>query len=287
MADHVDSLAAESSASANVSTFISYLSLRVRSMLADRRLAPIIAPDVSPSLQDWLEGSLGCPGATNGQVAIVDLSLVPADVIHIVVAILGRLIFEASQRYQARHAEGKALPTVLVLEEAHTFVRRGGEDNWASISPARLCRETFERISREGRKFGLGLVLSSQRPSELSQTALAQCNTFILHRIVNDADQDLVRRLVPDNVGGLLRELPSLPSRQAILLGWATPIPILLEVNELPDEQRPRSADPDFWNVWTLASERPVDWGALAEEWSGAGATSRKPADPQIGCEPD
>jgi len=115
----------------------------------------------------------------------------------------------------------------------------------------------------------LGLVLSSQRPSELSPTVLAQCNTFLLHRIVNDADQHLVARLVPDNVGGLLRELPSLPSRQAILLGWATPIPVLVEVDELPGEQRPRSADPDFWDVWTLATDRGVDWDAIAKDWSG------------------
>lgn len=112
-------------------------------------------------------------------------------------------------------------------------------------------------------------MLSSQRPSELSPTILAQCNTFLLHRIVNDADQNLVARLVPDNVGGLLRELPSLPSRQAILLGWATPIPVLVEVDELPEEHRPRSADPDFWDVWTLKKERGVDWGNIASDWSG------------------
>lgn len=102
---------------------------------------------------------------------------------------------------------------MLVLEEAHTFVRRSTDVDGPADTPTQLCREAFERIAREGRKFGLGLVLSSQRPSELSPTVLAQCNTFLLHRIVNDADQNLLDRLVPDNVGGLLRELPSLPSR--------------------------------------------------------------------------
>ena len=103
-----------------------------------------------------------------------------------------------------------------------------------------------------------GSVSCSRRSALRSSllTVLAQCNTFLLHRIVNDADQNLVARLVPDNVGGLLRELPSLPSRQAILLGWAAPIPVLVEVDELPDSQRPQSADPDFWKVWTLAEER-------------------------------
>ena len=140
---------------------------------------------------------------------------------------------------------------------AQLLLRPNSAAKCSSVSPER------------GASSGLGLVLSSQRPSELSPTVLAQCNTFLLHRIVNDADQNLVARLVPDNVGGLLRELPSLPSRQAILLGWAAPIPVLVEVDELPDSQRPQSADPDFWKVWTLAEERAVDWDTIAEEWSG------------------
>jgi uncharacterized protein len=115
---------------------------------------------------------------------------------------------------------------VPVLEEAHSFVRRGRDEEGTATSASQLCGEAFERIAREGRKFGPGLVLSSQRPSELSPTVLAQCNTFLLHRLVNDADQTLVSRLVPDNVAGLVRDLPSLPSRQAGLLGWATPIPV-------------------------------------------------------------
>jgi DNA helicase HerA-like ATPase len=269
IADHVEALSADSSSNANIANFIASLTLRIRSMLANRRLSSVISPESPPTFENWLSGLLGSVGVANRQVAIVDLSLIPSEITHIVIAVLARLVFEASQRYLNHHPDGKALPTVLVLEEAHTFVRRGGDEDADSVSPARLCREAFERIAREGRKFGLGLVLSSQRPSELSPTVLAQCNTFLLHRIVNDTDQNLVARLVPDNVGGLLRELPSLPSRQAILLGWATPIPVLVEVDELPEEQRPRSADPDFWDVWTLAKERGVDWHDIAKNWSG------------------
>jgi uncharacterized protein len=73
---------------------------------------------------------------------------------------------------------------------------------------------------------------------------------------------------VPDNVAGLLGELPSLPSRQAILLGWATPVPILVDIDELPEDQRPQSADPDFWNVWTLTEERPIEWNRIVRDWS-------------------
>ena len=157
-----------------------------------------------------------------------------------------------------------------MLEEAHSFVRRGANEDGPAENPAQLCRETFEKIAREGRKFGLGLMLSSQRPSELSPTILAQCNTFVLHRIVNDLDQALVARLVPDNVAGLLKELPSLPSRQAVLLGWATPIPLLVEMDELAEEHRPQSSDPDFWDVWTGESPRAINWLDIVEEWTGA-----------------
>jgi hypothetical protein len=85
-----------------------------------------------------------------------------------------------------------------------------------------------------------------------------------LRRIVNDSDQKLVAKLVSDNVGGLLRELPSLPSRQAILLGWAMSIPVLVEIDELPVEQRPQSSDPDFWDVWALAKECRIDWATIS-----------------------
>jgi hypothetical protein len=266
LADHLERTATEQGGA--LAGFISTLGLRIRSMLADQRLGAVIGRDPPTTFETWLSDYVGADGAANGPLAIIDLSLVPAEIIHIVVSVLARLIFEAMQRYRRIQADGKSLPTVLVLEEAHTFIRRGGNEEGQAVSADRLCREAFERIAREGRKFGLGLVLSSQRPSELSPTVLSQCNTFLLHRIVNDNDQSLVSRLVPDNVAGLLRELPSLPSRQAILLGWATPIPVLVELDELPESQRPRSADPDFWKVWTLSEPRPISWSEIVSDWS-------------------
>jgi uncharacterized protein len=266
LADHLERIATEQGGA--LAGFISTLGLRIRGMLADQRLGAVIGRSPPTTFENWLNDYVGSDGAANGPIAVIDLSLVPAEIIHVVVSVLARLIFESLQRYRRLQPEGQTLPTVLVLEEAHTFIRRGGADEGQAISADRLCRESFERIAREGRKFGLGLVLSSQRPSELSPTVLAQCNTFLLHRIVNDSDQSLVSRLVPDNVGGLLRELPSLPSRQAILLGWATPIPVLVEIDELSEHQRPHSADPDFWDVWTMAKPRAVDWSAIARDWS-------------------
>ena len=185
------------------------------------------------------------------------------------------MIFEALQRYVRLH--GDTLPTVLVMEEAHTFIKRYKEDV-ENQDAAGICCQVFERIAREGRKFGLGLVLSSQRPSELSPTVLSQCNTFLLHRISNDRDQELVHRLVPDNLRGLLRELPSLPSQSAILLGWASELPVLVKMNDLPKSQQPRSDDPEFWGVWVGKDDdgnsisRNTDWGRISRDWQAGPA---------------
>lgn len=265
--EHLERIAATEGGA--LAGFVSTLGMRIRGMMADPRLGQVVGSEPAITFDAWLNDLIGSNASANGQVAIIDLSLVPSEIIHVVVAVLGRLTFEALQRYRRLHPEGKPLPTTLVLEEAHSFVRRGANDDGPAENPAQLCRETFERIAREGRKFGLGLLLSSQRPSELSPTILAQCNTFLLHRIVNDLDQALVARLVPDNVAGLLKELPSLPSRQAVLLGWATPIPLLVEMDELAEEHRPQSSDPDFWDVWTGKSPRAIDWPSLVNDWTG------------------
>lgn len=266
LADHLDLLATTPDFGQSAQ-FIATLTMRIKMMLADRRLGPIVAPAQQPLFEEWLTEYVGADQAASGQIAILDLSLIPPDVLHIVIAVIARVVFEATQRYRKLHEN--ELPTVLVLEEAHSFIQRRVGEDAPAFGAAQMCRETFERIAREGRKFGLGLVLSSQRPSELSPTVLAQCNTFLIHRIVNDRDQELVGALVPDNLGALLRELPSLPSRQAILLGWATPIPVLVEMNELPLEHRPGSSDPKFWSVWVGDEQRPIDWSSLAVDWVG------------------
>jgi len=246
------------------------LLIRVRALLADVRMKPVMGPATEMTLEEWLTDYVGSDGAENGCVSVLDLSLVPSEVVHIITAVIARMVFEALQRYVKLH--DKALPTVLVMEEAHTFIKRYKEDLEFEDAACVCCR-VFERIAREGRKFGLGLVLSSQRPSELSPTVLSQCNTFILHRISNDRDQDLVHRLVPDNLRGLLRELPSLPSQHAILLGWASELPVLLKIRDLPESQCPRSDDPDLWDVWTGKNEkgetvtRKIDWNEVVKDW--------------------
>lgn len=256
--------------SRDLSQFVETLKLRINTLMSQSRLAAVASSAGDSTLLSWLRTYIGGHEPDEAKLVIVDLSLIPSDVVHVVVAVLSRLIFEALQRY--RRETRTLLPTVLVLDEAHTFAHRELAGESAKPS-AQLCCRIIERISREGRKFGLGLVLASQRPSELSPTVLSQCNTFLLHRIVNDRDQDLVRRLVPDSLGGLLNELPSLPARRAILLGWAVPSPVLVEVNELPPQHRPQSPDPGFWEVWTgdpVHGLREVDLEALATRWVAA-----------------
>lgn len=256
----------------NVSEYAETLLIRIRSLLKNVRMKTIMGDTEGVTLEKWLVDYVGADGAANGTVTVLDMSLVPTEVIHTVTAVVARIVFEALQRYRKIHKV--ALPTVMVMEEAHTFIKRYKEDI-ENQDAASICCQVFERIAREGRKFGLGLVLSSQRPSELSPTVLSQCNSFLLHRISNDRDQELVNRLVPDNLKGLLRELPSLPSQNAILLGWASELPVLVKMNDLRKEHQPQSDDPDFWDVWTgkdrgdRTVERPTNWKIVADDWQG------------------
>ena len=280
-ADHLETLASQETNS----QYFDFLIMRIRTMLSDARIKQIVTGMDDMSLVDWLEHHIGDNQASNGSVTVIDLSLVPAEVVHIITAVIARMTLESLQRYRKVNY-GKTLPTVLVMEEAHTFIKRYHHDAENQNSAA-ICCQVFEKIAREGRKFGLGLVLSSQRPSELSPTVLSQCNSYLLHRISNDRDQELVHKLVPDNLRGLLRDLPSLPSRHAILLGWASELPVLVQMNALPEEHRPKSDDPDFWSVWSgeglntneqgEPQERTVNWQTVADDWQQNSGDDEQP----------
>lgn len=264
LADYLEDLAQQE----NVTQYLDFLIVRIRTLLAEPNMREIIDSTETSSLEQWLEDYFGSTEPDGAFLSVIDLSLVPTEIVHIITAVIARMVFEFLQRYVKLN--GVALPTVLVMEEAHTFVKRYRyRDDIENMDAAVVCCQVFERIAREGRKFGLGLVLSSQRPSELSPAVLSQCNTFLLHQISNDRDQDIVHRLVPDNLKGLLRELPSLPSQNAILLGWASELPVLVKMNDLPRGQQPRSDDPDFWKVWTRQEERPTNWGEITRDWAG------------------
>lgn len=246
------------------SDYVETMLMRVKTLMSDAKLKPVICPDTEITLDEWLDKYICPSNGTDGAITIIDLSLLPAEVTHIITAVMARVTLEVLQRYR-RQNNGATLPTVLVMEEAHTFIKRYNADTENENATA-MCTKVFEKIAREGRKYGLGLVLSSQRPSELSPTVISQCNSFLLHRLSNDRDQELVGKLVPDNLRGLLRELPSLPSRNAILLGWASELPVMVRMNYLDEKYRPKSDDPEYWKTWT-ESDRSVDWKDIAGKW--------------------
>ena len=245
------------------SEYVETMLMRIKTLLSDSKLKKVISVDDDITLEKWINDYI-CPSSLKEtNITVIDLSLMPAELIFIITSVIARLTLETLQRYRKVN-NGETLPITLVMEEAHTFIKKYNDAENETASG--LCTKVFEKIAREGRKFGLGLVLSSQRPSELSTTVLSQCNSFLLHRISNDRDQELVNRLVPDNLRGLLRELPSLPSQNAILLGWAAELPVLVHMNYLKEEYRPKSDDPKYWNSWT--KEKPkLNWKAVVDNW--------------------
>lgn len=203
-------------------------------------------------------------GAEAHHVVIVDLSLLAAEVLENVTALIGRLILEFLQRlgeYGGEHARG-SLPVVLVLEEAQNYIREQRHAEEESIS-----REVFERIAREGRKYGLGLVVSSQRPSELSKTVLSQCSSFIVHRLQNPEDLRYFKDIVPGIYSGLLDQLPALAPQTALILGECVRAPVLVRIRNA--NPLPRSRDPKFYNYWVSSSvsEFPVE--EVCARWEG------------------
>jgi hypothetical protein len=266
LADLIELLALED-INGGSQAWVAPLVFRLRTLLHDHRIQSVAGDSsTDEDLSGWLNGLIG--DTEGGAVSIIDLSLVPLSVLHIVVAVLGRVILEALERF--RKETGSILPTVIVAEEAHTFLnkRHGSRGDESLLSPSDLCREMFERISREGRKFGLSLVLTSQRPSELSETVLSQCNTFLVHRIVNEQDQILVRRMVPDSLGSLLTDLPILPSRSALLMGWAVDLPTIVQLEILEGKYRPMSEDPSYFKSWTKSDAIGTSWSDITSLWN-------------------
>lgn len=203
--------------------------------------------------------------ATQRNVVIVDLSLLASEVLENIIALLGRLILEFLQRASDESVSGTGrakLPVVLVLEEAQNYIRESQRVDERSVS-----RDVFERIAREGRKHGLGLVVASQRPSELSKTVLSQCNSFVVHRLQNPEDLRYFREIVPAIFEPLLKQLPSLPQRYALVLGEGVRAPTLTYMREatpIPDSQ-----DPKLYAHWTAKDPALPDVEAVCARWEG------------------
>lgn len=192
---------------------------------------------------------------------IIDISGLPNEVAGLLTALIARLVFQYKIR-QSREQREKD-PVLLVCEEAHRYVPNHGEAQYKEAQNA------IRRIAKEGRKYGLGLMLISQRPDDVEKTVLSQCSSWIIMRLTNSTDQNYVSSFIPDNLAGLTRLLPSLKRREAIFVGEAAAIPSRIKVLKLNPEQLPDSEDIDFVKGWSTPPLSLDSIKDITEQWVG------------------
>ncbi len=176
------------------------------------------------------------------QPRIVDLSGVPNEVAGVSSAVIARTLFNL--KIWQTQSERESDPVLLVCEEAHRYVPNRGEAQYEA------AQEAIRRVAKEGRKYGVGLLLVSQRPSEVEATVLSQCNSWIVMRITNDADREHVRSILPDSMSGLTKMLSGLRRQEAIFVGQAAMLPSRILIRDLNPDQLPKSNDIDFDKGW-------------------------------------
>lgn len=214
---------------------------KIETLQTDKRFEFLLLPDadVSDNLACTISKLFRIPG--HGKpLSIIDLSGVPSDVVDVVVSVLCRTIFD----FTLWNPRKRELPLLLVCEEAHRYAPRGEE---AAFQPT---KHALARIAKEGRKYGVGLALVTQRPSELSESILSQCNTIMALRMSNEQDQQFVRKALPDSVKSLVDALSALRTREALVVGEGTAIPVRVVFDEIPESKRPKSADVPFSSAW-------------------------------------
>lgn len=213
---------------------------RLDDLRSDQRYAfmfsGLVVRDVLP---DILSRILSIPVAQR-PFTILDLSGVPSEIVDVVVSVLCRMIFD----FALWSVPAKALPMLLVCEEAHRYVPR--DDNMG-FEPT---KKTLSRIALEGRKYGVSLALVSQRPSELSANILSQCNTLFALRMSNERDQEIARRALPESAMGLLSALPSLRTQEAVVVGDGVTLPMRVKFDFLDEAHRPKSGSAEFSARW-------------------------------------
>jgi len=193
------------------------------------------------------------------QITIIDMSLLPYEVLETVTGLIGRLILDFVSRFD--EADRGKLPIVIALEEAQNYIPERNRNDKESIA-----KRIFERIAREGRKYGISLLVTSQRPSELSKTVLSQCNSFIIHRLQNPEDQKYVRQLVSAANEDILQQLPILPQQHVVIMGDAVRTPVQARMNTA--HPRPNSNNPKFIENWTnVAEDNFPDYRGIAAAW--------------------
>jgi len=212
--------------------------VRLNSMVNDPRYAFMFKPRVcmdSESAKGLLTMIFGLDGKS--KITIMDMSGIPFDVVNTIVALVARIAFD----FNFWNPNRRDLPILLVFEEAHNYLS-------ASARGSTAARLTVERIAKEGRKYGVSCMIVSQRPSEISETILSQCNNFVVMRLLNPVDQNYIRRLVPETFSGLETVISTLRQGEAIVVGDSAPMPMRIQI-DLPNPQ-PASSDIFFYDKW-------------------------------------
>ncbi|RRW92949.1 ATP-binding protein [Pandoraea apista] len=226
--------------------------VRLKTKMNDRRYAFMYQAPVEyetyEALHDLAKKLLGTGNVKDGinsGIKIIDFSEVPSDILPVVVGLVGRLIYQI-QFWSSPGESGDARhPIVIVCDEAHLYLPSGA----ASTGPLeKRALENYERIAKEGRKYGVGLMVVSQRPSDVSTTILSQCSNIISLRLANKTDQAVVKQLLPESLEGLMEVLPTLDVGEAVVVGDATLLPTRIKMS-MP-KHKPRSATIPFWTRW-------------------------------------
>lgn len=225
----------------------------------DPRLQFLMRDDPADTLSHAVLQLTGAP-AEGATVKVIDISGAPNEVAGTLTALICRLLFSLKV-WQTRQ-ERQNDPILLVCEEAHRYVPDRGEAQYKE------AQDAVRRIAKEGRKYGLGLMLVSQRPSDVESTVLSQCNSWIILRLTNGADQDHVRRFLPDSLAGITKMLSSLGRREALFVGEAAALPARIRIRELSDEQLPNSNDISFVGGWASAVNDAAAIDAALTRWT-------------------
>jgi hypothetical protein len=225
----------------------------MRSRLKDGRFTFLFAPgggyepDLKGEVQEDLDSLVRDWVGHDKPITIFDVSGLPSEVLPTIVGTMLRVIYDMLFWAQDLPIGGRHQPLLVVLDEAHRFVPEGGETS---------AHRTLSMIAKEGRKYGIGLMLVTQRPSEIDSAVLSQCGSLIALRLTNSADRAKVAAAVPDDLGGLVEQLPSLRTGEGIFLGEVMPIPSRVRVRKA--KQKPVGDDPKLPDVWQVAA-RPDD----------------------------
>lgn len=218
---------------------------RLENKISDKRMGFLFGGGEFVMEFDWLNKLVETLIGVNSEnskagIKIVDFSEVPSDILPLIVSLIARLSFSVQQwtKSEERH------PIALLCDEAHLYI----PNKSSSSSSDEISLSIFERIAKEGRKYGLSLVVISQRPSEVNRTVLSQCSNFIAMRLTNTDDQMVIKKLLPDNLGGFGDILPILDTGEALVVGDASLLPSRIRIDK--PLKTPDSGTVEFWDEW-------------------------------------